>query len=129
MHGGTGALIRIHVALLGSLPSSNGGRDSIGLNPAIDIESGMKRVVLKVDSKGGIQIPKEVRDKLGIKNEVNATVEDGVITFEPVERILDRLQNEVKFNFRSVKESLPKLRKAAEKELFKQTSNSVTSNC
>ena len=80
----------------------------------------MKRLVLKLDSKGGIQIPKEVREKLGIKDEVSATIEDGIIMLEPVERILDRLSNGVRFNFKSVEEALPKLRKAAERELLKQ---------
>jgi AbrB family looped-hinge helix DNA binding protein len=82
----------------------------------------MKRLVLKVDSKGRVQIPKEVRKKLGIRNEVSATVEDGSVTIEPVARVLDRLANEVRFNFKSVEESLPKLRRTAEDELLKQIS-------
>ncbi len=73
-----------------------------------------------MDSKGRIQIPKEIREKLGIRNEVSATVEDGTITFEPAEHILDRLAKEVRFNFRSVEKDMPKLRKAAEDELLKQ---------
>jgi len=81
----------------------------------------MKRLTLKVDSKGRVQIPKEVREKVGIRDQVSATVEGGNITIEPVEHILDRLANEVRFNFGSVEESLPKLRRAAERELLKQT--------
>ena len=97
-------------------------KQPIRLNPTPDPESGMKRLVLKVDSKGRVQIPKEVRKKLGIKNEVSATVEDGSVTIEPVARVLDRLANEVRFNFKSVEESLPKLRRTAEDELLKQIS-------
>jgi len=82
----------------------------------------MKRLVLKVDSKGRVQIPKEVRKKLGIGDEVSATIEDGSVTIEPVGRILDRLANDITFNFKSVEESLPKLRRAAEQELLRQIS-------
>jgi AbrB family looped-hinge helix DNA binding protein len=82
----------------------------------------MKRLSLKVDSKGRIQIPKDVREELGIKNEVSARIEEGVVRIEPVEGILDRLSRRVRFNFKSVEEDLPKLRKAAERELLKHAS-------
>jgi AbrB family looped-hinge helix DNA binding protein len=80
----------------------------------------MRKLALKVDPKGRIQIPKEVREELGIRENVSATVEDGMLTIEPVERIFDRLSREVRFNFKSVAKDLPELRKAAEKELSKQ---------
>ena len=82
----------------------------------------MKRFSFKVDSKGRLQIPKEVREELGIRDTVSAVVEDGIMTVEPVERIFDRLASEVRFNLRSVVEDLPKLRRAAEEELLKQVS-------
>jgi AbrB family looped-hinge helix DNA binding protein len=82
----------------------------------------MKRLSLKVDSKGRIQIPKEVREELGITNEVSATIEDGIMRIEPVERVLDRLAKNVRFNFKNVEATIPKLRKAAERELLKQIS-------
>ena len=81
----------------------------------------MKRLALKVDSKGRIQIPKDVREELGIRKEVSATIEDGYVTIEPVERIFDRLATQVRFNFKSIEKDLPKLRRAAEEELFKKT--------
>jgi AbrB family looped-hinge helix DNA binding protein len=80
----------------------------------------MRKLALKVDPKGRIQIPKEVREELGIRENVSATVEDGMLTIEPVERIFDRLSRGVRFNFKSVAKDLPELRKAAEKELSKQ---------
>jgi len=83
-------------------------------------KSGMRRLALKVDSKGRIQIPKEIREELGIGNEVSASIQDGIVTIEPVEHIFDRLSREVRFNFKSVEESMPKLRRAAEEELSKQ---------
>jgi AbrB family looped-hinge helix DNA binding protein len=82
----------------------------------------MKRIALKVDSKGRIQIPKKLRDELGIRDGVSVSIEDGSITIEPVERIFDRLAAEVRFNFKSVVEELPGLRRTAEEELFKQIS-------
>ena len=80
----------------------------------------MKRIALKVDSKGRIQIPKKLRDELGIRDGVSVSIEDGSMVIEPVERIFDRLAAEVKFNFKSVMEELPRLRTTAEEELFKQ---------
>lgn len=80
----------------------------------------MKRLALKVDSKGRIQVPKELREELGIRKEVSVRIESGVMMIEPVEGLFDRLAREVKFNFKSVATELPKLRKAAEEELLKQ---------
>jgi AbrB family looped-hinge helix DNA binding protein len=77
----------------------------------------MKLTGLKVDSKGRIQVPKDLREQLGIAREVSVTAENGAMTIEPVERILDRLANEVQFNFKSIASELPKLRKTAEEEL------------
>jgi AbrB family looped-hinge helix DNA binding protein len=82
----------------------------------------MKRIALKVDSKGRIQIPKKLRDELGIRDRVSVSIDDGSMTIEPVERIFDKLAAEVKFNFQSVVEELPRLRRTAEEELFKQVS-------
>jgi AbrB family looped-hinge helix DNA binding protein len=82
----------------------------------------MKRLALKVDSKGRIQVPKELRERLGIRREVSVKIENGTMTIEPVERIFDRLAGEVRSNFKSVAAELPKLRKAAEQELLKQAS-------
>jgi AbrB family looped-hinge helix DNA binding protein len=82
----------------------------------------MKRLGLKVDSKGRIQVPKELRQELGIGKEVSVRIEGGTMTIEPVERLFDRLASEVRFNFKSVATELPRLRKAAEEELLKQSS-------
>lgn len=84
----------------------------------------MKRLALRVDPKGRIQIPKDLRDELGIQGEVSAIVEEGILKIEPVERIFDRLAREVRFNFKSVTKELPELRKAAERELLRQAQKS-----
>ena len=44
-----------------------------------------------------------------------------MVRIETVESVLDRLTREVRFNFKSVEEDLPKLRKAAERELLKHS--------
>jgi hypothetical protein len=82
----------------------------------------MKRLSLKGASKGIIQITKKVREEPGIRNEVSAKIEDRVMRIEPVESVLDRLKKQVTFNFKSVEEDLPKLRKATERELIKHAS-------
>jgi AbrB family looped-hinge helix DNA binding protein len=82
----------------------------------------MKRLALKVDSKGRIQVPKELREELRIGKEVSVRIEGGTMTIEPFERIFDRLANEVTFNFKSVATELPNLRKAAEEEMLKHAS-------
>lgn len=82
----------------------------------------MKRLSLKVDSKGRIQIPSGVRQELGIKSEVSASVENGGVRIEPIEGLYDRLSKEVRFNFGSVERDMLKLRKAAEKELLRLAS-------
>ncbi len=80
----------------------------------------MEETVLKVDRKGRLHIPKNVRDKLGIDGEVKATLKDGSMTIEPASDLLEKLGREVKFNFKSVEDALPALRKSAEKQLKKE---------
>jgi AbrB family looped-hinge helix DNA binding protein len=82
----------------------------------------MKHIVLKVDSKGRIQLPKDIREGLGIRNEVGATIENGIVTIEPVGAILNRLSKTTRFKYRSVESALPSLRKAAERQLLKEIS-------
>jgi AbrB family looped-hinge helix DNA binding protein len=76
---------------------------------------------LKVDEKGRLQIPREVRERLGIKKSVTARIEEnGSLSIEPASNLYDKLASDVTFNFRSVEKSLPDLRKTAEKQLFKE---------
>jgi len=82
----------------------------------------MKKLSLKVDPKGRIQIPKGVRQRLGIKSEVSLSVENEGVRIEPIEGLYDRLSSEIEFNFGSVERDMPKLRKAAEKELLRLAS-------
>jgi len=76
---------------------------------------------LKVDEKGRLQIPREVREKLGIKKSVTAKIEeDGSLSIEPASNLYDRLASDVRFNFSSIEKSLPGLRRKAEKQLLKE---------
>lgn len=88
--------------------------------PTFTWENGMETRVLKVDKKGRIHIPKDLREKLDVKEKVRARVARGVISIEPITNVLDRLGREVKFNFKSVEEVLPSLRKAAEEQLLQE---------
>lgn len=87
-------------------------------NPTLLTKSGMETRVLKVDEKGRVHLPKELRVRLGIKNEVRAKIENGAITMEPITEIMDRLAAEVKFSFKRVEKALPSLRRAAQEELL-----------
>jgi len=80
----------------------------------------MKRISLRVDSKGRLQLPKQLREELGIRKQVSATIENGIVKLEPVESILDRVSKDVKFRFKSVRTDMPILRRSAERELFKE---------
>jgi AbrB family looped-hinge helix DNA binding protein len=82
----------------------------------------MKRIALKMDSKGRIQIPKSIRQELDIHEEIIATVENGAMKIEPVENILDKLSKSIRFKYGSVESSLPALRKAAAKQMLKEIS-------
>ncbi len=72
---------------------------------------------LSVDEKGRLQIPKKIRQRTGIARRVKAQVTESGILIEPSEDPLERLSGMVEFGFRSVRESLPSLRKAAERQL------------
>ena len=89
-------------------------------SPTVSQESGMETRVLNVDKKGRIHIPKELRERLGVKKKVRARIERGVISIEPITDVVDRLGREVKFNFKSVEEALPGLRRVAEEQLLQE---------
>jgi AbrB family looped-hinge helix DNA binding protein len=80
----------------------------------------MRKIALKVDTKGRIQLPKQLREELGIEGKVSATIENGRIEIEPLETILGRLSKNIRFKFKSVGTDMPKIRKAAETQLYKE---------
>jgi AbrB family looped-hinge helix DNA binding protein len=76
--------------------------------------------ILKVDRKGRMLIPKEIRERLALKDKVRGTVADGTLVIEPTSDILDKLSKHVKFRFRSIETALPALRLAAAKQLRRE---------
>ncbi|MDV3294042.1 MAG: AbrB/MazE/SpoVT family DNA-binding domain-containing protein [Nitrososphaerales archaeon] len=77
----------------------------------------MGPVYLSVDEKGRLQIPKKIRERAGIARKVKAQVTEKGILIEPSEDPLERLSGMVEFGFRSVRDTMPSLRKAAERQL------------
>lgn len=81
----------------------------------------MASKAFKMDRKGRILIPKEVRDKLGIKpGQVSGKIAGQALLIESNSNIFDKLAGLTKCNFQSVEKALPHLRKTAEKQLMRE---------
>jgi len=76
-------------------------------------------LLLKVDEKGRILIPRALREKLGIGRLVRARVEEGRIVIEPVEDPLEPLEKAVVKGTEDVEREIGELRGIAEVELRK----------
>ncbi|HID90676.1 TPA: AbrB/MazE/SpoVT family DNA-binding domain-containing protein [Candidatus Bathyarchaeota archaeon] len=82
----------------------------------------MSEVLVKVDRKGRIVIPAGIRRELGIRNLVKVRVGGGVVTLEPLEDPLRSLEKLVVKGTRDVEREMRGLRRAAEREAFKEVS-------
>ena len=60
-----------------------------------------------------------------IKNRVRARIEDGVISSDPIAGLMDRLVDEVGFNFNSAESVLRVLRRPSGKQLLKEVRPSM----
>jgi len=76
-------------------------------------------IMARVDDKGRILIPKEIRDRLGIKNMVKIRVEEDKIVIIPVRDPLHLLTASVVKGTRDVASEIRSLRRTAEEEAFK----------
>ncbi len=76
-------------------------------------------IMARVDDKGRILIPKEIRDRLGIKNMVKIRVEKDKIVIIPIRDPLHLLIASVVKGTRDVASEIRSLRRAAEEEAFK----------
>ncbi len=76
-------------------------------------------MLLRVDEKGRILIPRALREKLGIGRLVRARVEEGRIVIEPVEDPLELLEKAVVKGTEDVEREIGELRRIAEAELRK----------
>ena len=74
------------------------------------------------DEEGRIQVPKKVRERLGIKHTVKASVKGHSLIIKAEPDPLEELGRIVKTRFKDIEKELPALRKAAEKQLFKDLS-------
>jgi len=77
---------------------------------------GKLEFILRVDDKGRIFIPKEIRSILNIGSIVSARIEDGKLIIEPVRDPIDLLTSSVIRGTVDVENEISELRKAALKE-------------
>jgi len=76
-------------------------------------------LILKVDNKGRILIPAEIRRLIGIKSFVKATIRDKTIIIEPINDPLEELTELVLDKNGDIEQDIKKFRKVAERELIK----------
>jgi len=76
--------------------------------------------ILRVDSKGRILIPSEVRSMLNIKGVVRARIEDGKLIIEPIKDPIDLLVSSVVRGTTDVEKEIRGLRRAALEEVVKR---------
>ncbi|MBS7651279.1 AbrB/MazE/SpoVT family DNA-binding domain-containing protein [Candidatus Bathyarchaeota archaeon] len=77
-------------------------------------------IMAKVDEKGRVLIPSNIRKQLNIKNAVKIIVESGEIVLKPVEDPLKRLEKLVVKGTTDVEEEIHRLRRVAENELRRE---------
>ena len=80
----------------------------------------MSEVTVRVDQKGRIVIPSNIRKKFNIKNIVKIIVKGEEITLKPVEDPLKSLENLVIKGTTDVEKDIQRLRRVAERELQKE---------
>jgi len=80
----------------------------------------LSEVTVKVDQKGRIVIPSNIRKKFNIKNIVKIIVKEGEITLKPVEDPLKSLEKLVVKGTTDVEKEIQRLRRIAERELQKE---------
>jgi len=77
-------------------------------------------VTLKVDEKGRVVIPSQIRKQLKIKNTVKISVKEGEITLKPMEDPLTSLEKLVVKGTTDVEKDIRRLRRVAERQLQKE---------
>ena len=80
----------------------------------------MSEETVKVDEKGRVVIPSNIRRQLNIKNIVKISVKGGEITLKPIEDPLSSLEKLVVKGTVAVEREIKRLRRAAERELQKE---------
>jgi len=77
-------------------------------------------VTVKVDGKGRVVIPLNIRRELNIKNIVKIGIKEGEIILKPIEDPLKALEKLVIKGTTDVESEIRRLRRAAERELQKE---------
>ncbi len=77
-------------------------------------------LILKIDSKGRILIPADIRESLGFKRAVRARVEEGKLVLEPLGDPLKELTSTVIKGSRDIEREIVGFRRIAEKEALKR---------
>ena len=80
----------------------------------------MSEVTVKVDRKGRIVIPSNIRRQFNIKNIVKIIVKEGEITLKPVEDPLKSLEKLVIKGTTDVEKEIQRLHRITERELQKE---------
>ena len=80
----------------------------------------LTEVTVKVDRKGRIVIPSNIRRRFNIKNLVKIIVKEGEITLKPVEDPLKSLEKLVVKGTTDVEKDIQRLHRVAERELQKE---------
>ena len=80
----------------------------------------LTEVTVKVDRKGRIVIPSNIRRQFNIKNLVKIIVKEGEITLKPVEDPLKSLEKLVVKGTTDVEKDIQRLRRVAERKLQKE---------
>ena len=80
----------------------------------------MSEITVKVDRRGRIVIPSNIRRRFNIRNIVKIVVKDEEIVLKPVEDPLESLKKLVLKGTTDVEKEIRRLRKVAEHELQKE---------
>ncbi|MFQ5712004.1 MAG: AbrB/MazE/SpoVT family DNA-binding domain-containing protein [Candidatus Geothermarchaeales archaeon] len=80
----------------------------------------LSEATVKVDQKGRVVIPSNIRRQLNIKNIVKISVRGGEITLKPVEDPLRSLEKLIVKGTTDVEREIRRLRGAAKRELQKE---------
>jgi len=80
----------------------------------------LSEVTVKIDRKGRIVIPSNIRRQFNIKNVVKIIVKEGEITLKPVEDPLKSIEKLVIKGTTDVEREIQRLHRIAERELQKE---------
>jgi len=77
-------------------------------------------LLLKIDGKGRILIPANIRKKMGLEHLVKVRIEDNKLIIEPVRDPIETLTRAVIRGSRDIEEEISSLRVISEKEGLKR---------